>query len=89
MTSMDGDRVYLPDYLNFVLHPYTKNIYFNDSAEITRIMFHALEEGLTKYRTKTFSTLPEIEEDEKLIEDMMDKSPTVRKRYCKEISGNT
>ena len=75
ITSMDGSRVYLPDYLNFVLHPYTKNIYFNESSEITRIMFHALEEGLTKYRTKTFVSLREIEEDGKLFELVMDKLP--------------
>jgi len=75
ITSMDEDRIYLPDYLNFVLHPYTKNIFFNDSAEITRIMFHAIEEGLTKYRTKTFVTLREIEEDSKLLELVMDKLP--------------
>lgn len=75
MSSMDGDRVYLPDYLNFVLHPYTKNIYFNDSAEITRIMFHAIEEGLTRYRTKTFVSLRDIEEDSKLLELVMGMLP--------------
>jgi ATP-dependent helicase/nuclease subunit B len=25
--SMDGEQVYVPDYLAFVLHPYTKNNY--------------------------------------------------------------
>jgi hypothetical protein len=73
VTSMDDERIYLPDYLKFVLHPYTKNIYFNGNAEISRIMFHALEETLTKQRTKTFSTLPEIEEDERLIQGIMEK----------------
>ena len=70
VTSMDDGRVYVPDYLKFVLHPYTKNIYFNGNAEITRIMFHALEEALTERRTKTFSTLTEIEEDDKLMQDI-------------------
>ncbi len=84
MSSMDGDRVYLPDYLNFVLHPYTKNIYFNASAEITRIMFHAIEEGLSKYRAKTFVTLREIEEDEKLLELVTDKLPKDEKGLTRE-----
>ena len=84
MSSMDGDRVYLPDYLNFVLHPYTKNIYFNASAEITRIMFHAIEEGLSKYRAKTFVTLREIEEDEKLLELVTDKLPKDEKGFTRE-----
>jgi len=73
VTSMDDERIYVPAYLKFVLHPYTKNIYFNGNAEITRIMFHALEDTLTKQRTKTFSTLPEIEEDERLIQGIMEK----------------
>ena len=75
ITSMDGDRVYLPDYLNFVLHPYTKNIYCIDNPEITRILFHAIEEGFTKNRTRTFVSLTEIEEDERLFQLVLDKLP--------------
>lgn len=85
MTSMDGDRVYLPDYLNFVLHPYTKNIYFSGSAKITRIMFHALEERLAKSRTKGFVTLAEIEGDEKLFKLVMDKLPADQTGVTKEL----
>ncbi|MCG2721167.1 MAG: hypothetical protein L6290_04000 [Thermodesulfovibrionales bacterium] len=62
VANMDGDRIYIPDYLKFVLHPYTKNIYLNGVSEPTRIMFHAIEENLVRYRTKTFATLREIEE---------------------------
>jgi len=73
--SMDNDRVYIPAYLNFVLHPYTKNIYCSGSAEITRIIFHAIEKKLTEYRTKTFATLSEIEEDEDIISHVFDRMP--------------
>jgi CRISPR/Cas system-associated exonuclease Cas4 (RecB family) len=73
ITSMDGDRVYVPHYLKFVLHPYTKNIYFNGSAKITRIMFHSLEEYLTNNRTKTFLSLREIEKDSRLISSIVTK----------------
>jgi ATP-dependent helicase/nuclease subunit B len=75
VASMDGDRVYIADYLRFVLHPYTKNIYFGDGAEVTRILFHALEEGLVRNRTKIFSTLREIEEDEALFDHVIGKFP--------------
>jgi hypothetical protein len=75
IASMDGDRIYLPDYLNFVLHPYTKNIYCNGSAEITRILFHTMEEALTKYRVKTFVSLEELEGDDGLFQLVMDKVP--------------
>lgn len=63
ISSMDGDRLYVPDYLSFVLHPYTKNIYFQGRADITRMLFHAIEEVLAGQRTKKFLTLSEIEED--------------------------
>jgi ATP-dependent helicase/nuclease subunit B len=72
--SMDGDRVYLPDYLTFVLHPYTKNIRFRGSAETTRVLFHSIEERLSAARTKTFTTLEEIESDPKLLESVPGRS---------------
>lgn len=83
ITSMDDDRIYIPDYLKFVLHPYTKNIYYNGSAEITRIMFHALEEKLTESRTRTFATLQELEEDANLLNNVLEKAPKDEKGITK------
>jgi CRISPR/Cas system-associated exonuclease Cas4 (RecB family) len=48
-------------------------------------MFHAIEEGLTKYRTKTFVSLREIEEDGKLFELVMDKLPRDEKGLTREF----
>ncbi len=73
LNSMDGERVYIPDYLKFVLHPYTKNIYYAGKSETTRILFHSVEEELLKYRTKTFVPLAEIEENEDLFDDVIRK----------------
>jgi len=61
--SMDGERVYLPAYVTFVLHPYAKNIRFRGSAEATRVLFHTLEERLAESRARRFATLAEIEAD--------------------------
>jgi CRISPR/Cas system-associated exonuclease Cas4 (RecB family) len=61
VASMEGSRLYIPDYLGFVLHPYTKNIYFNGRTETTRILFHTLEELLATDRTRCFISLDEIE----------------------------
>jgi ATP-dependent helicase/nuclease subunit B len=69
--SMDGERFYIPDYLDVVLHPYTKNIYLGGKSEITRIMFHAVEEVLLQDRTKSFVTLGEIEENSELFTLLM------------------
>lgn len=75
ITSMDEERVYVPDYLKFALHPYTKNIYFKGAAETTRIIFHAIEEELLKNRTRNFVTLQdiakEIEGNSRLFSGMM------------------
>jgi hypothetical protein len=66
--SMDGERVYLPAYLAFALHPYTKNVRFRTSAESTRVLFHALEGRLAEARTRRFASLEEIESDGELFD---------------------
>jgi ATP-dependent helicase/nuclease subunit B len=71
--SMDGERFYIPDYLDLVLHPYTKNIYLGGRSEITRIMFHAVEEILLQDRTRSFVTLGEIEENTELFTLLVDR----------------
>ncbi|MCX6566143.1 MAG: PD-(D/E)XK nuclease family protein [Candidatus Aminicenantes bacterium] len=65
-TSDDDGRVYAPDYLRFVLHPYTKNMYFpgrERRSDLTRILFHAVEEALAARKGRAFWSLAEIESD--------------------------
>jgi ATP-dependent helicase/nuclease subunit B len=73
VTTVDGDRLYVPYYLEFILHPYTKNIYFQGRADITRILFHAIEETLTENRTKKFLSLSELESDEAVIRSITER----------------
>lgn len=75
INSTDEDRIYLPDYLKFMLHPYTKNLYLDGKAEITRIMFHSMEEYLTRRRTKTSLSLQEIISDDKLLDHIIERMP--------------
>ncbi len=72
-SSMEDDRIYIPDYMKFILHPYVKNIYCKGNAEITRIMFHTIEEILQKSRTRMFATLSEIENNEKILNGITEK----------------
>ncbi len=72
-TSMDGDRLYIPYYLDFILHPYTKNIYFEGRPDITRILFHAIEETLAEKRTRKFLSLSELEKDEAILHAIEEK----------------
>ncbi len=73
VTTMNGERLYVPHYLQFVLHPYTKNIYFEGRADITRILFHAIENRLTEKRTRKFLSLSELENDEAMIHSINEK----------------
>jgi CRISPR/Cas system-associated exonuclease Cas4 (RecB family) len=73
VTTADGDRLYVPYYLEFILHPYTKNIYFQGRAEITRILFHTIEETLTEKRTRKFLSLSELEQDEAILHSIKEK----------------
>jgi|YNPBryunderm2012_1023409.scaffolds.fasta_scaffold00043_8 CRISPR/Cas system-associated exonuclease Cas4 (RecB family) len=68
-TVDEENRIYAPEYLNFVLHPYTKNIYFPARprrADLTRILFHTLENILTQKKGKLFWSLEEIEAEPEL-----------------------
>lgn len=70
-TVDEAGRFYLPEYLRFVLHPYTKNIYFPGPprrADLTRILFHLIEETLTREKGKLFASLEEIENNPRLAE---------------------
>jgi len=73
VATMSGDRLYVPYYLQFVLHPYTKNIYFQGRANVTRILFHAIEKTLTEKRTKKFLSLSELENDEAIVDSIKEK----------------
>lgn len=85
LTSMNNNKVYIPDYLNFVLHPYTKNILFNDNSEITRTTFHSIENELNKNRFKNYLTLHDIE-DLKCLKEVGNDS---LKKHINSIHTNT
>jgi len=70
-------RLYAPSYLRFVLHPYTKNIFFPGAglrADLTRILFHAIEEEMTARRNKAFWSPEEIEADAGVREAIQEKT---------------
>ena len=46
LITRDNEAFYMPDYINLLLHPYTKNIQWEGSSEKTRILVHWLEKRL-------------------------------------------
>lgn len=77
----EEEKFFLPDYLNFVLHPYIKNIYFNRASYPTRILFHMVED-IYLSEEKRFITLEEIEEDENILERCL----KILQKFDKEIT---
>jgi len=72
--SVNEGKVYLPDYLKFVMHPYTKNVKFNGKSETTRIVFHSIEEYFLEKKKQPFLSLSEIENDEALYKYYSDRT---------------
>lgn len=46
-----GETVHAKAYLRFVLHPYIKNVRMGDRPDVTRVLFHALEDALAREGT--------------------------------------
>ncbi len=65
--SMDRGRVYAPDYIAFMLHPYTKNIVHEGKPEITRVLVHTIEETLAGRVGTSFLRLELLENDTALL----------------------
>lgn len=65
-TEQDG-MLQAAAYSRFVLHPYIKNIRFNNRTDVTRVLFHALEESLAR-RSATIVSLEVLESENKLFE---------------------
>ena len=57
-------------YLRFALHPYTKNIRFGARSDITRVVFHTLEEYLAEHKSKLMLSLEDLEHDDALYDKM-------------------
>ncbi|MCX7991360.1 MAG: PD-(D/E)XK nuclease family protein [Proteobacteria bacterium] len=86
------DRVYIPDYLKFILHPYAKNILHEGSSENTRIIFHSIEERLKVRSLINYMTLNELECEDFLkgIEDNTEGLKLVDiKNFLKSFHINT
>ncbi len=88
ITSINDDKVYIPDYLRFVLHPYIKNIHLDNKIELTRIIFHTIEDELSAKRMNIFLSLREIENDEKLLNIIFDKFTESGENISKEKISN-
>lgn len=63
LSSVEEGRIYVPLYLKFILHPYTKNILFKNSAELSRIILHEIDEFFSFEETPKFVGIEWIERE--------------------------
>lgn len=60
LISRYNGQWHVPDYIKFILHPYTKNIRLGTRAGVTRILFHSIEELLVDETGRAFISLDEL-----------------------------
>lgn len=63
VNSIENNQIYIPAYLNFVLHPYTKNVLLKSSAELSRIVFHEIENLFKSEDNPPFVEIEWLEEE--------------------------
>jgi hypothetical protein len=64
-------EVYIPKYIQFLLHPYTKNILYKTRTDVTRMLVHGIEEDCLKHSARVFRSLEAFEEDPASIESIV------------------
>jgi ATP-dependent helicase/nuclease subunit B len=64
LATKQNDAFSASSYIKFILHPYTKNIRWNQHTDVTRILFHAIETRMTSDASKKFMTLNDVEQAE-------------------------
>jgi CRISPR/Cas system-associated exonuclease Cas4 (RecB family) len=62
LAAKQNDAFSASSYIKFILHPYTKNIRWNQRTDVTRILFHAIETKLTGDVSKKLMTLNDVEQ---------------------------
>ncbi|HTX99351.1 MAG TPA: PD-(D/E)XK nuclease family protein [Bacteroidota bacterium] len=74
LDTREGDQFYVPDYLRFVLHPYTKNLLINGHPEPNRILFHEIEFLLAGRAGNPFISLEFLEQNTALLTTVAEQS---------------
>jgi len=67
-SSIYNDKFFAPDYVRFILHPYTKNILFNTRSDVSRVLFHTLEDMFRDRELPSFFNLSDVESNATLFE---------------------
>ncbi len=77
LDSREGDQFSVPEYVRFVLHPYTKNLLLNGHAEPTRILFHEIEDLFAGFSGSPSFALSRLETAKELHERVATQSRAI------------
>ncbi len=72
VTASNG-QVYVPKYLQFLLHPYTKNILYKTRTNATRFLVHAIENQCLDRSTRVFVSFNDIEQEAQLFDHVAER----------------
>ena len=97
VSSIEGGRIALADYVEFLLHPYTKSIRFGARTDVTRILMHSIEDYLRRKKSGVSMTLEQIEQEGAFLQaakralsaDAANVSTTELAEHLKRIHDNT
>ncbi|MFA6439613.1 MAG: PD-(D/E)XK nuclease family protein, partial [Bacteriovoracaceae bacterium] len=73
IVSSRGGEVFVPTYIQFLLHPYTKNILFKTRTDVTRTIIHAIEDDCLEHSARVFLNLEIVEQDGQLHKKVVDR----------------
>ncbi|MFH0990904.1 MAG: PD-(D/E)XK nuclease family protein [bacterium] len=73
--SMQNGKVSAASYMAFALHPYTKNIRFGTRSDVTRVLFHAIEDHIAGIRSKVLLSLEELENSVEVFDQVCHAFP--------------
>ena len=88
VASVDQGKLTLAEYVEFLMHPYTKSIRFGSRTDVTRILVHAIEDVLRRKRSGVSMTLDELEAEsaffQRAVRALSKEAPEVTARELSE-----
>ena len=73
IVSSRSGEVFIPTYIQFLLHPYTKNILFKTRTDVTRTIIHTIEDDCLAHSARVFLNLEIVEQDAQLHKKIVER----------------
>ncbi len=71
IVTMREGEVFIPSYMQFLLHPYTKNILYKTRTDVTRTLVHAIEDDCLEHSARMYLSPAGIMQSPGIMEKAM------------------